>query len=158
MLGARTMGHLDRLDRLLGVVIKLAAIAGGLVAVWLFLTGRSAELTGQSVERKRVVLEEVFRTKSHEVTQALVRLERIYERSGDLTTLEAELDIAYVMTWYEHLGMLWIHDHFLDKCVIRAAVEPYAALVANVLDAVKYPIERRTYFNILRNRMTDHRC
>ena len=157
MIDARAIGGLNRLDQVLGLVVKLFVIAGGLFALGLFLTGRSAELTGQSVERKRVVLEEVFRTKSHEVTQALVRLEWVYQPS-DLTKPEAALDIAYVMTWYEHLGMLWIHDNYLDKCVIKAAVAPYATLVANVLDTVKYPIERRTYFNILRNRMADHPC
>lgn len=141
---------LTRLNLIFSVVIKLFTVVGGLFALYVFLTG-------QHYERRRVSLEEVFRAKSPEVTQALVRLERVY-RPSDFAKSDSALDLASVMTWYDHLGMLWLHDPFVDKCVIKAAVAPHAEFIATVLNTVNYPVERRKFFDNLLNRMADYPC
>lgn len=142
--------RVDCVNRWLDVVIKVFVIVGGVYTGWLFMSG-------QLNERKRVVIDEVFRAKSPEVIQALVRLDHA-NRDRRLDYPEIELDVALVITWYDHLGALWIHDSYLDKCIIKASVAPYATVIADVLTTIKYPVERQTYFNLLRNKMPDHQC
>jgi hypothetical protein len=131
-------------------VAKLAAVSVAVLAVWQFQHAKHREF-------QQLTIESVARLKGGEVSEALVRLEERYA-ANQINYEGSSLDIARVMNWYEYVAMLYVSDMAIDRCVLAAAVRPYAALIQKVLDETNYPPERRTNFDLLLNRMADDAC
>lgn len=132
------------------VLVKLIGIATILFAGLQYYEG-------QQSERRRTAIEVAAHAKHGEIMEALVRLE-LHDKEGTLNYPEVNLDAARVMSWYDHLAMLYLYDRVANRCIIKGAVTPYAPLIQRVVDQIQYPRERRAYFDLLLNRMRDETC
>lgn len=132
------------------IASKVVAIIIGIFAFWQFHES-------QQSDRRQVAIEAVAHVKTKEILESLVRLEENYERN----TLDydgVERDLAHVMSWYDHLGLLYLNDGQANKCIIQGAVIPYAESIQKILNALQYPRERRMNFDLLVNKIHDEAC
>lgn len=141
----RSRDWVDWIEVVGKMVVIIGVIIGALFAVWEFYENKA-------VQRQQVAIEVVTHVKTQEILEALVRLEEHY-RLNQLDYPAVNLDIAQVMSWYDHLGLLYLTDRLADECVIKGAVTPYAEMIQRILNELNYPQERRKNFDLLINRI-----
>ncbi len=131
-------------------VAKLMAIVVGLFAFVQFSASRERD-------RTQVAIEAVTNIKTPEIIAALVRLDDHYEKN-ELDYDGIRFDIALVMSWYDHLAMLYLNDTVANRCIIQGGVKPYVGSIQRVLTELEYPRERQASFELLVNRIRDDGC
>ena len=139
-----------RFREIVELLAKIAAVLLAALAVQQFHHSKQVEL-------QQLAIEAVTRTKSPEVLEALVRLEMHHERD-DLEYEGVRRDIALVIHWYDYVALLYVSDSLVNKCIVKGSMGPYANLIQKILNELNYPVERRSHFDLLMNRMQDDAC
>ena len=135
---------------IVGIIAKLGAIALGVLALVQYRDAKARE-------RRQVAIEAVTHVKSKDLVDALARLEDHYDRN-DLKYDGVQSDVAYVMSWYDHVAMLYLADGLADRCIIKRSLAPQIATIQRVLNEMQYPAHWRHNFDVLASRMPLERC
>ena len=95
----------DRMDWTKDIVDVVVKLIGIVTVVFAGLHYYS----GQEAERRRTAIEVAAHAKEREIIEALVRL-GANDEAGTLDYPEIHLDVARVMSWYDHMAMLYLRS------------------------------------------------
>jgi hypothetical protein len=142
---------LKSLDHLIDSVSKFSVI----IAVLFVIIQMNQN---DRLERRRIAIEAVNKTRQIEFIRAFARLKTFYETKELDEKQNFVDDLNYVMSIFDNIAVLYLNG-LVDQCVIKNAIEYNLDEVITIINSLEnFPFEYRKNIDLLNKEMETKSC
>ena len=144
-------GICKKVDHIVDLVSKLSVIIAIFFVVFQFNQN-------ERLERRRIAIEAVNKTRQVEFIQAFTRLKTVYETKKVDEKQTFVDDLNYVMSVFDNIAILYLNG-LADPCVIKNAIEFNLDEVLMIIHSLEnYPIDYRRNIELLKKKLEKKSC